>query len=76
MRKTLFNYSITFLFIIISTLFFSLVLSILYYFNIINNNLYQILSNIISILIFLLGGLFLGLKSEKKGLIKIPTAVP
>lgn len=66
MRKTLFNYSITFLFIIISTLVFSLVLSILYYFNIINNNLYQILSNIISILIFLLGGLFLGLKSEKK----------
>ena len=70
MRKTFINYSITILFLLISTFVVSLILTSLVYFNVINNNLYLILSNIISIILFLLSGVFLGLKSEKKGLVK------
>ena len=70
MRKTLFNYSITFLIIVISTLLFSLIITSLYFNNIIGIKLYQILTNVISGIIFLLSGLFLGMKETNKGLLK------
>lgn len=70
MRKTILNFSITTLFLLISTFVISLVLSLLHYYNVINSNLYNILINIISIVIFLGSGVFLGYKSENKGMLK------
>lgn len=70
MRKTILNFSITTLFLLISTFIISLVLSLLHYYNVININFYNILTNILSILIFLGAGIFLGFKSETKGWLK------
>ena len=66
MRKTILNFSITTLFLIISTFIISFILSLLHYYNVINHNFYNILTNIFSILIFLGSGIFLGIKSENK----------
>jgi putative membrane protein (TIGR04086 family) len=70
MRKTILNFSITTLFLIISTFIISFILSLLHYYNVINHNFYNILTNIFSILIFLGSGIFLGIKSENKGWLK------
>lgn len=70
MRKTILNFSITTLLLVISTFVFSLILSLLHFYNVINSNLYNILTNIISIIIFLGSGFYLGFKSETKAWLK------
>lgn len=70
MQKTLVNYSITLLFILLSSILFSLIIALFYTLNVITPNSYSIVTNIISSLIFLSGGLILGIRAKEKGLIK------
>lgn len=70
MHKTILNFSITTLFLVITSFLASLILTLLFYHNVINQPLFILLTNIISVIIFLLSGVLLGFKSENKGLIK------
>lgn len=70
MHKTVLNFSITTLFLVVTSFLASLILTLLFYFNVINQSLFILLANIISVVIFLLSGVLLGFKSESKGLIK------
>lgn len=63
LKKILKSLGITF-FVILITAFF---LTLLYYFNIISSNIYNIFTLIIPIISLLIGSMFLGKKSDKKG---------
>ena len=69
MKTTLKSYTVSLLFILFSTFIFSLILTILKQNNIINLTVSNITSNILSLLLFFVGALILGLKIKKKGLI-------
>ena len=55
------------LYIFIPILFFSLILSLLYYFNIISDKSLNILKIITTLISFIIGGIYIGKKSNKKG---------
>ena len=52
-------------------LLFSLIINILYYFDIINNNLIKYLKMTLSIISFFIGGLYIGKRSINKGYINV-----
>ena len=55
------------LFIIIPLIIFNLIISILYYFNIISDNSINYINLILIVLSIFVGGIYIGLKSNKKG---------
>ena len=55
------------LFISISLIIFNLIISILYYFNVLNDNSINYINFIIIILSMLIGGIYIGSKTNKKG---------
>jgi putative membrane protein (TIGR04086 family) len=69
MKKALFIYSIDGALIFISTIIGSIILTLLRISNKIDNQGYNITVLVVSNVIFLLGGLFLGLKVKQKGLL-------
>ena len=69
MSLTIKNFIKTSLFIIISLVISSIIINIFYYFDIISNNLVKYLKMFLSIIIFFIGGLFIGKKSISKGYI-------
>ena len=64
-KKTIKALSIIFILLFISTL----VINILYYFDIINNNTIRYFKMIVSILCFFIGGIYMGKNSPNKGYI-------
>lgn len=69
MKSTLKSYSISLIFILFSTFIFSLLLTILKQNDLINLNTSNIISNILSLLLFFIAAVILGMKIKKKGLI-------
>jgi len=69
MKTTLKSYTISLIFILLSTFIFSLVLTILKQNNLINLTTSNITSSILSLLLFFIGALILGIKIKKKGLV-------
>lgn len=68
MKKTLKAYTYSLMFILFSTFIFSLILTVLKQKNIISLTSSNITSAILSLLLFFIGSLILGLKIKKKGL--------
>ncbi len=69
MKTSLKSYSFTFIFIILTTFIFSLFLTILKQNDLINVRTSNIISNILSLSIYFIAGLILGMKQKSKGLI-------
>lgn len=69
MNKNINNLLRTSILILGLLLISSLIINTLYYFDIINNNLIKYLKMFISIIIFFIGGLYIGKKSDNKGYI-------
>lgn len=69
MKTIIKSYIVSLSFIFLSTLIFSLVLTILKQNDWINLNLSNIITSILSLLIFFIGAIILGMKIKKKGLI-------
>ena len=61
------KYLKTLLYVTIGTFFFNLILTLLYYFNIIGANVNSYLKLIFMAIIMITGGLMIGLKADKKG---------
>lgn len=61
------KYLKTLLYVTIGTFFFNLILTLLYYFNIIGANVNSYLKLIFMAIIMITGGLIIGLKADKKG---------
>lgn len=61
------KYLKTLLYVTIGTFFFNLILTLLYYFNIIGTNVNSYLKLIFMAIIMITGGLIIGLKADKKG---------
>lgn len=55
------------LYIFIPILFFNLILSLLYYFNILSDKSFNILKIITTLISFIIGGIYIGKKSNRKG---------
>lgn len=55
------------LYTFISILTFNLILSIIYYFDIVSDNLFNILKIITTSISFIIGGIYIGSKSNKRG---------
>ncbi len=68
MKKILTTYSITFLALIISCFLLSLIIGLFYNLELLDLKSYNLITGIASAGIFLLMGLFLGLKMKEKGL--------
>lgn len=69
MKTTIKSYSISLLFILLSTFIFSLILTILKQNDLLSYKTSNITTTIISLSIFFIGGLLLGIKQKNKGLI-------
>ena len=69
MKTTIKSYIISLLFIFLSTFIFSLVLTILKQNDLISITTSNITSSILSLLLFFIGAIILGIKIKKKGLI-------
>ena len=69
MNKTIINLLKSTLLIIILLFISSIIINILYYFDIINNNIIKYLKMFISIIIYFIGGVYIGKKSNSKGYI-------
>jgi len=69
MKTTLKSYSFTLIFILLTTFIFSLLLTILKQNDLININTSNIITNILSISLFFIASLILGMKQKSKGLI-------
>lgn len=67
MNKTIINLLKGTILIFILLFISSLIINIIYYFDIINNNLINYLKMFIAILIFFIAGIYIGKKSESKG---------
>lgn len=64
------NYLFSLIMILSLTVLSALILTSLYYFNLIDSNLNKILTGILGFLIFLISGLFFGYKTNNKALLK------
>lgn len=69
MKTSIKSYSLTLIFLLLSTFIFSLVLTILKQNDLISLNSSKIITNILSLSLFFIGGLILGLKQKNKGLL-------
>lgn len=69
MKTTLKSYSFTLIFILLSTFIFSLLLTILKQNDLININTSNILTNILSLSLFFISSIILGIKQKNKGLL-------
>lgn len=69
MKTTLKSYTTSLIFILFSTFIFSLILTILKQNDLISVNTGNIISNILSLSLFFIGSLILGLKVKRKGLV-------
>jgi len=69
MKTTLKSYTLSLIFILFSTFIFSLILTILKQNDLISLTTSNVTSTILSLLLFFIGALLLGLKIKKKGLI-------
>lgn len=69
MKTTLKSYSFTLIFILLTTFIFSLILTILKQNDLINITTSNIITNILSLSLFFLAALILGMKQKSKGLI-------
>ena len=69
MKTTLKAYTLSFIFIFLSTFIFSLVLTVLKQNNIFNLTTSNVISSVLSLLLFFIGAIILGIKIKKKGLI-------
>lgn len=69
MKTTIKSYSFTLIFILLSTFIFSLILSILKQNDLISINTSNIITTILSISLFFVAALILGMKQKSKGLI-------
>ena len=69
MKSTIKSYSFTLIFILLSTFIFSLLLTILKQNDLISLNVSNILTNILSLSLFFIGAVILGMKQKSKGLI-------
>ena len=69
MSNTIKNFIKAGLIIIVLLLVFSLIINVLYYFDIINNNATKYIKMFLSILSFFIGGLYIGKNSMSKGYI-------
>lgn len=69
MKNTIKSYSFVLLFILLSTFIFSLILTILKQNNLLNYSSSNIVTNILSLSLYFIGSLILGLKQKNKGLI-------
>ena len=67
MNKNIVNLFKGTLLIIILLFLFSIIINVLYYFDIINNNLIKYIKMFLSITTFFIGGLYIGKKSDYKG---------
>ena len=61
------NYLKSFVFVIVPFLVFSLLVAVLYHFNILSNSVYNVFKIIVPVLSFLIGGVYLGKHSKEKG---------
>ena len=71
MKTTLKSYTLSLMFILVSTLIFSLILTILKQNNLLSLYSSNVISTILSFLLFFIGAIILGLKIKKKGLINV-----
>lgn len=69
MKSTIKSYSLSIIFILLSTFIFSLILTILQQNKLLSYNTEDIITNILSLTIFFISGLLLGLKQKSKGLV-------
>ena len=69
MKQTIKSYSTTFLFILLSTFIFSLSLTILKQNDLMNLKSSNVITNILSLLIFFIAAVILGIKQKNKGLL-------
>lgn len=69
MKTTMKSYSFTFIFILLSTFIFSLILSILKQNDLISINTSNIITTILSLSLFFVAALILGMKQKNKGLL-------
>lgn len=69
MKTTLKSYTLSLIFILFSTFIFSLILTILKRNDLINLTTSNVTSSILSLLLFFIGAIILGVKIKKKGLI-------
>lgn len=69
MKKTIKAYGLSSIFILLSTFIFSLLLTILIQNELISYNASKIITNILSLSLFFIGAVILGVKQKSKGLI-------
>ena len=69
MKTTIKSYSITLIFILLSTFIFSLFLSILKQNDLISINVSNVITNVLSLSLFFIATVILGIKQKSKGLI-------
>lgn len=69
MKNTIKSYSFTLIFIILSTFIFSLILTILKQNELISYNTSKIIINVLSLSLFFIAAVILGMKQKSKGLI-------
>ena len=69
MKTTLKSYAVSLIFIFISTFIFSLILTVLKQNNLISLTASNVTSGVLSLVLFFIAALLLGLKTKKKGLI-------
>jgi len=69
MKKTIKSYSLTLIFLLLSTFIFSLILTILKQNDLLSMNTSNIITNILSLSLFFIASLILGMKQKSNGLI-------
>ena len=69
MKSIIKSYSISIIFVLLSTFIFSLILTILKQTNVLSYNASNIITNILSLSLFFIASLILGLKIKRKGLV-------
>ena len=69
MKNTLKSYMFTFIFVLLSTFIFSLILTLLKQNELLTYNVSNVVTTILSLSIFFVAGLLLGIKQKSKGLL-------
>ena len=69
MKQKLLAYACSLLFLLLSSLLISSILSGLYYYHVLSNQSYEMIAMILGILLFLIAGFMLGKRITKKALI-------